>query len=106
MRRSLAVEVKNIHSDVGRQALMDDIVWYVNEVETGLSLCGKEECDVAFKQYRRLGLAGVIAFPQLYAASFGEFGSLEWRRWAKALKHHGIPALCCHFHYLDFRRGA
>lgn len=99
--------MKSIHSDAGRQALVDNIAWYVNQVEAELSSRSEEESNAAVNhQYRRLGWAGVIAFPQFYAASFGEFGSLEWRRWAKILKHQGISARCCHFHYLDFRHGA
>lgn len=56
---------------------------------------------VALRQRcRRLGWVGVIAFPHLWAQSFGAFGSKQWRRWAAEFKARGIPVRACHATWL------
>lgn len=101
LRRSLAVEVKALHSDAGRRELVSCIGEY--RAACAARLDGGPH---AAHKYGRLGWAGIIAFPHLFAASFGEFGGREWRRWAAELNARGIPARCCHFHWLDLARGA
>lgn len=53
----------------------------------------------------RLGFLGVIAFPNYYAASFGEFGSPSWARWGAAFVAARLPVRCCFLEALSFLRG-
>ena len=102
LKRTLAVEIKIIKTDVGRERLLDLLTNY-------RELRGREldEDKVAPKQqYKPLGWAGIIAFPHLFARSFGEFKSPMWRRWAQEMQDRGIPARCVHFHSLDYTAGA
>lgn len=98
VRRTLAVEVKALQTDKGRQELLDLVEWYRNECGAILDQTHKSLGN----KYAPLGWAGIIAFPHLFASSFGEFKSNEWKRWADEFKKKGVPARCCHFHYLDF----
>lgn len=47
-----------------------------------------------------LGFAGVIAFPHLWAASMGEYGSPQAQRWAAAFHARGMPVRACHATWL------
>ncbi|GAB4820990.1 hypothetical protein N2152v2_008036 [Parachlorella kessleri] len=94
--RSLAIEVKLLISDTGRQQLIDDIRWYLEACSAEL-----DASKIAHRKYAPLGWAGVIAFPHFFAKSFGEFGSPQWRRWAQEFHLNGIKARACHFHDLS-----
>jgi len=98
VKRSLAVEVKALQTDKGRQELLEIMEWYRRECGALLD----QNPKAVENRYTPLGWAGVIAFPHLFASSFGEFKSKEWKRWADEFKRKGIPARCCHFHHLDF----
>jgi hypothetical protein len=98
VKRSLAVEVKALQTDKGRQELLELVEWYRSECGAFLD----QNPKAVGNRYSSLGWAGVIAFPHLFASSFGEFKSKEWKRWADEFKRKGIPARCCHFHHLDF----
>eukprot|EP00775_Hariotina_reticulata_P012603 gene12603-12734_t len=45
------------------------------------------------KEYKHphLGFLAVISFPHFFTASFGEFGSVQWRQWAQQFTNNGIP---------------
>ena len=67
MKRTLAVEIKIIKTDVGRERLLDLLTNY-------RELRGREldEDKAAPKQqYKPFGWAGIIAFPHFFAQSFG-----------------------------------
>lgn len=91
-RRTLAIEVKLLRTDAARQRFIDAISGYLASCSPRLNQ------DVAARRQRcsQLGWAGVIAFPHLFSAAFGEYGSPEWRRWAAEFKRCGIPACACH----------
>jgi len=99
VQRTLAIEVKLIFSDRGRSELLDLIAWYN-------SITAVRSPGDGRKLYARLGTAAVIAFPNQFATSFGEFGSVEWRKWALEFKKRGIKARCCHIHWLDYLQNA
>ncbi len=98
LRRSVAVEVKALRSDAARAALLDAVAGY--KLARGRALAA-----AAAPLYPPLGAAGLIAFPQLWAAAFGEFGSPAWARWAAEVRVRGLAARCVHLHHLDFARG-
>jgi hypothetical protein len=98
LRRSVAVEVKALRSDAARAALLDAVAGY--KLARGRALAAARA-----PLYPPLGAAGLVAFPQLWAAAFGEFGSPAWARWAGEVRARGLAARCVHLHHLDFARG-
>jgi hypothetical protein len=102
VRRTLAVEVKALRSDTGRQKLLDLMSDYLATHGAALDA----DPRAVSQQYKPLGWAGIIAFPHYFAESFGEYGSPQWRRWAGEMRRRGIPARCVHFPALDLTRGA
>lgn len=93
--RSLAVEVKQLRTDSARQRFIEAVSAYRERAAARLSgRTLRHSC-------RWLGSAGVISFPHLFAASFGEYGSTEWQRWAAEFKARGIPVRSCHLLWLS-----
>eukprot|EP00891_Asterochloris_glomerata_P009407 jgi/Astpho2/9407/Aster-x0396 len=99
LQRSIAVEVKSLFSDAGRQHFVD----LLREYREGH--CKELEQRCPQRKYEPFGFCAAISFPFFWAASFGEFGSPSWRRWGKDLKAAGIRTRCCIFHALDLTHG-
>ena len=68
--------------------------------------CAKLERKCAGGDYLPFGWLAAISFPFLWAPSFGEFGSAEWRHWGHEFKEAGIPAKSCVVHHIDLVSGA
>ncbi|BDA49903.1 hypothetical protein COCOBI_15-0310 [Coccomyxa sp. Obi] len=100
LRKSVAVEVKCIHSDEGRKTFTQLLRQYKEEH------CSKLERECAGAEYPPFGWLAAISFPFLWAPSFGEFGSEEWRKWGHVFKQAGIPVRSCVVHHLDLVSGA
>lgn len=100
VRKTVAVEVKCIHSDAGRNAFIRLLRQYKEEH------CSKLEREFAGAEYPPFGWLAAISFPFLWAPSFGEFGSEEWRRWGSKFIEAGIPVTSCVVHHLDLVCGA
>lgn len=96
IRRTLAIEVKLLLTDKARQELIDTIRLYLEEYTPQLN-----SSPWVSNCYKPLGWASVIAFPHLFALSFGEFGSSQWKRWASEFRKQKIRARACHFHDLS-----
>ena len=94
----MAIEIKSLVSDAGRQQLLDCISAYREDHGAALD----RDPTATAQKYAALGWAGVIAFPDMFASSFGEFGSPAWRRWAGEFRRRGIPARCCHVHWMSY----
>ncbi|KAI7840030.1 hypothetical protein COHA_006236 [Chlorella ohadii] len=79
VQRSLAIEMKQLLSDAGRLKFLDTIrrapqpyaIWYLDTQGPRLD----RDPRALRQRFGRLGWAGVIAFPHLFARSFGVFGS-------------------------------
>lgn len=71
-----------------------------------LEHCSKLEREFAGAEYPPFSWLAAISFPFLWAPSFGEFGSKEWRRWGREFIEAGIPVKSCVVHHLDLVSGA
>lgn len=100
LRRSIAVEVKTLQTDVGRQQLLDLMRGYAADNS------GRLEQSWPQLKYNLFGWAAVIAFPQTWAQNFGEFKSDGWRFWARKFGDAGMPVKSCVFHWLLLTYGA
>jgi hypothetical protein len=63
--------------------------------------------EAAHPEHRnpQLGFLSLIAFPNYFARSFGEFGSRRWRQWGARLTALRIPVRCCFLEALPLLRG-
>eukprot|EP00884_Botryococcus_braunii_P005944 jgi/Botrbrau1/15350/Bobra.0289s0005.2 len=98
--RSLAVEIKSIRSDEARSRLIRLLTGYREGCERRSRLRGE-----ASACYPPFGWVGVIAFPWVWAACFGEFGTATWRRWGREFRQAKISTRSCVTHCLDFTSG-
>lgn len=67
--------------------------------------CALLERERASGQYVSFGWLAAISFPFLWAPSFGEFGSVQWRHWGTEFKDAGVPVRSCVVHSLDLLSG-
>ena len=130
-RCTLAIEVKALRTDAGRQRFLDTVRRALDEVWGGLCGAGRyhraprhgsnpaaaaalptpcprswylavrgpaldADPEARRRRFKRLGWAGVIAFPHLWAASFGPFGGGAAAAWAAAFRRRRIPVRACH----------
>ena len=102
IRRTLAVEIKSIHSDAARRKLLFLLTKYIDTYAVPVL---DADQGAKLQQYRVLGWVGIIAFPHYFVRSFGEFGSPSWQQWGGELKRRGIAARCVHLHHIDFLEG-
>ncbi|EIE22965.1 hypothetical protein COCSUDRAFT_53472 [Coccomyxa subellipsoidea C-169] len=100
LRRTVAVEVKCVHSDAGRASFIQLLRAYKEQH------CAKLEQECPGGDYAPFGWLAAISFPFLWAPSFGEFGTAQWRRWGIEFKKAGIPARSCVVHHIDLVSGA
>ncbi|KAL4428354.1 hypothetical protein ABPG75_002443 [Micractinium tetrahymenae] len=96
-KRTLAIEVKQMLTDAARRRFIDVVGAYR---ERSAARLGRDASALRHRCHW-LGWAGVISFPHLFAASFGEYGSPEWHRWAVDFKARGIPVRACHCLWLS-----
>merc|ERR1712224_240148 len=67
LRKPLAVEVRHIHSDVGRACLIRIMSNYNQEAEA------RQGGSLMEGSYKGLGTASLVANPSRFASTFGEF---------------------------------
>jgi len=99
LRHSIAVEIKGLRTDAGRQKLLELLQRYIKQSEGARSGRGEG------KLYAHFGPAAVIAFPWAWAAAMGEFGTRENGHWARAFAAAGIPVKSCVLHSLSLTYG-
>lgn len=90
---TIAVEVKDLHSDKGRYALVRKLATYKKAMI--------DKHPQGKPSYEQFGWACLLAFPSTFAKCFGEFGSSEWQKWSRAFNEADIPVRSCVFHALD-----
>ncbi|KAK9864547.1 hypothetical protein WJX84_005921 [Apatococcus fuscideae] len=99
LRRSVAVEVKSLHSNAGRTELLTQLRLYKERYAAKL----EDACPE--RKYPYFDWIAVISFPFFFAASFGEFGSECWRTWGLKFQLEGVNARSCVLHSLDLFAG-
>lgn len=67
--------------------------------------CAQLQVDWPQLKYKPFDWVAVISFAFLYADSFGEFGSQQWRSWGCQFKQAGIPVKMCVFHAYSLIQG-
>lgn len=97
--KSLAVEVKTLQSDKGRQKLLDLLQGYLQQ-----SALHPQASDTS-QLYAPFGRAAVIAFPWSWAKAVGEYRSHSNERWACRFASAGIPVKSCVMHRLSLIYG-
>eukprot|EP00963_Diacronema_lutheri_P006990 scaffold625_cov324-Pavlova_lutheri.AAC.24 len=90
---TVAVEVKDLHSDKGRDAMVQSLATYK---KARLDRHSQDK-----PSYEQFGWVCLLAFPSTFANCFGEFGSSEWQRWCWAFNEADVPVRSCVFHALD-----
>lgn len=97
--RSLAVEVKTLQSDQGRQKLLDLLQDYKRHHKL------QSHSLRADRLYAPFGRVAVIAFPWSWAKAVGEYGSRHNEEWARRFASVGIPIRSCVLHRLSLTYG-
>jgi len=90
---SIAVEVKDLHSDKGRYALIQNLAIYKKAMI--------DKYPQGKPSYEQFGWTCLLAFPSIFAKCFGEFGSSKWQKWCRVFNEADIPVRSCVFHALD-----
>jgi hypothetical protein len=95
----LAIDVKSVRTDAARLRLIALVGSYARDAAAAASPASSRP-----PSFSSLLLGGdacaLIALPWCFEASFGRFGSAEWRRWSDELEREGLAARCVALHTL------